>query len=52
MSQSRGDFNTLNDLVKEYLAYHGLTEALETFKAEESQRYQGMFAQKRGSAVK
>jgi len=29
------DFNQLNDLVKDYLAYHGLSHTLETFKAEE-----------------
>jgi len=31
-----GDFNALNDLVKEYLAHHGLTQTLGTFKMEES----------------
>ena len=32
------DYNEINEMIKEYLSFHGMEGALETFKAEEKQK--------------
>ena len=32
------DYNEINELIKEYLAYHGMEASLNNFKAEEQNR--------------
>lgn len=44
------DFNELNDLVKEYLAYYGLESTLDCFEAEEKTKSYAQNPQKRGSS--